>query len=167
MVFLSLRSISTLKKLLERERKKMTCHSLTGLLRSFFTYSPSSAAVARSYATTAHRPPEQRKLFTPLRLAYYAYVLVLAGRLTLNSLLGGAYNQYDLLMFLLDRLASNHLVGLVGAPYTLLAITFDYRLAGWPHPLVAPMLTDLLRSDGREKGSEKERKAKKPKKLTS
>ncbi len=119
-------------------------------LKMLLIYSPSSLAFAQKYAKSVGQPLGAQ-LKRPLRLAYYAYLLLLTVRLCLNSFFRGAYNQYDLSMFLLDRLVSHHLLGLALAPYNLLTVIFDYFLAVHPHRTVAPMLTDLLRSTGEKR----------------
>ncbi len=123
-----------------------------------FTNTPSSAQVAQAYAGNVNRPLKS-SLLTPLRLAYYAYLLLMFTRLTLNSLLpeGAEYSRLDVTVYLFNCLFRHHhhLLGLVVNCFALLGLVVDYVIVVRPHPLVAPMLTDLLQSEGREgKGRE-------------
>lgn len=122
---------------------------LNHLLRVVFTYYPPSSAVARTYADNANRPLV--RLLTPLRLAYYLYLLLIAIRLCLNSLLREAYHQYDLTVYLLERTISHHTAGIVFLPILMLAFVLDVTLVLCPHPKVAPMLVDMLQSEGKKK----------------
>ena len=74
----------------------------------------------------------------------------MALRLCLNSLFRRSYSRHDLMLYMLDRMLAHHLAGLVMAPYCLLAVTFDWTLVVGAHRTVAPMLTDLLRSEGKK-----------------
>ncbi len=115
-------------------------------LKFVFTNYPSSPVVAQRYARNVHRPLANQ--LTPLRLAYYAYLLLLAIRLAFNFLFGKAYNKYDLPMYFLGCVFRNPMTCLVLIPFTMLAFVFDLNLVVRPHRKVAPMLTDLLKSDG-------------------
>ena len=119
-------------------------------IKFILTYSPSSAQVAQNYADNVSKP--MRSKLTPLRLAYYAYLLLLFTRLGLNSLFQGAYNRYDFSVYLFNSIFRHHMVGLMINCFVLMALVFDYTIVLGPHPLVAPMLTDLLQSEGSEKG---------------
>ena len=79
------------------------------LIRLYFTYYPSSAAAARTYADNLSRP--LGALLTPLRLAYYAYLLVGAIRLILKPLFREAYHRYDLPVYLFERTFIHHIAG--------------------------------------------------------
>lgn len=116
------------------------------LLQAFFTYYPSSAAVARTYAGNLHRP--LASLLTPLRLARYAYLLTLAVRLCLNSLLRQTYHQYDLTLYLFESTITHHMAGLAFLPTLAMVFTLDVTFVLQPHPKVAPMLVDLLQVEG-------------------
>ena len=119
------------------------------LLHFYFSY-PFSASVARQYAENVGKP--LLSLLTPLRLLTGAYVLLGATRLGLSSLLGEAYRQYDLPVAIFHSLTLHHSVGLAVMSYGLVVAAFDLTIVIWPHPLVAPMLTDLMRSEGRKEG---------------
>lgn len=116
------------------------------LLQVFFTYYPSSADAARTYSGNLNRPLSS--LLTPLRLAYYVYLLVLAIRLCLNSLFRKAYHQYDLPVYLFESAITHHMAGIAVLPSLVLAFVYDVTFVLRPHPRVAPMLVDLLQSEG-------------------
>lgn len=119
---------------------------LSHLFQVSFTYYPSSAAVARTYAENLNKPLASR--LTPLRLAYHAYLLALIIRLCLNSLFRETYHQYDLTVFLFERAITHHIAGLALLPLLLQAIVFDVTFVLRPHTKMAPMLVDLLQSEG-------------------
>ncbi|KAH9398850.1 hypothetical protein TYRP_018663, partial [Tyrophagus putrescentiae] len=115
------------------------------LLHFYFSY-PSSARIARQYAGNVDKP--LRSLLTPLRLLTAAYVLAGVTRLGLNSLLGEAYRRYDLPVAIWTAVTLHHTVGLALMSYGLVVVVaFDLIIVVRPHPLVAPMLTDLMRSE--------------------
>ncbi|KAH9408035.1 hypothetical protein TYRP_011688 [Tyrophagus putrescentiae] len=114
------------------------------LLHFYFSYS-SSARIARQYAGNVGKP--LRSLLTPLRLLTAAYVLAGVTRLGLNSLLGEAYRRYDLPVAIWTAVTLHHTVGLALMSYGLVVVAFDLIIVVRPHPLVAPMLTDLMRSE--------------------
>ncbi len=116
-------------------------------LKFFFTNWPSSAEVARTYAGNVHRPLSSR--LTSLRLAYYAYLLVLSTRLALNTFFRESYNQYDLTMCRFDHYATHHMAGLVMVAALALGLAFDFIFGVRAHHKVAPMLLDLLKCDGK------------------
>ena len=118
-------------------------------LKFLFTNSPSSAQVAQTYAGNVSRPLKYR--LPPTRLLYYAYLLVLATRLTMNSLFRKAYNRYDLFLFLFDHYATHHMAGLVLVSVLALGLAFDFVFGVRAHRKVAPMLLDLLKCDGKAK----------------
>ena len=115
------------------------------LIRVFFTYYPSSKVV-KTYAANVKAPLGSR--LTPLRLAYYVYLLVLSSRLILNSIFRKTYHQYDLPVYLAELTFTHHMVGLAVLPCIGLAFVYDYAFVLKPHPAVAPMLSDLLQSQG-------------------
>lgn len=119
------------------------------LIKAFFTYNPSSAAAARTYANNFNRP--LGSLLTPLRLAHYVYLLVGAIRLCLNSIFQDAYHRYDLPMCLFERTFIHHMAGVAFMPTIALAFAYDFTLVVRPHRKVAPMLLDLLQCEGTEK----------------
>ncbi len=115
-------------------------------LKFLFTNSPSSAQEAQTYADNVRRPLKHR--LTPTRLLYYAYLLVLATRLTLNSLFIESYNTHDLFLYIFDRYATHHMAGLVLAAVLAMGLAFDFVFGVRTHRKVAPMLLDLLKCDG-------------------
>ena len=117
------------------------------LIRVFFTYYPSSAEVARTYADNVSRPLQHQ--LTPLRLVYYAYLLVGGVRLILNSILRKVYHQYDLSVYLFESAITHHMVGMAVLPCIGLFFVIDFTLVVRPHRKVAPMLVDLLQSEGK------------------
>ena len=116
-------------------------------LKFLFTNSPGSAQVARMYADNVNRPLKDR--LTLLRLAYYAYLLVMSTRLAMNSLFRESYNQYDLTMYLFDHYATHHMAGLIVVSVLALGLAFDFIFGVRAHHKVAPMLLDLLKCDGK------------------
>ena len=78
------------------------------------------------------------------RLLFYAYLLSGAARLSLNYALHEAYNRHDLSLAIFTQYATHYLASLAVLPATALAAVFDLTFVLWPHPLVAPMLLDLL-----------------------
>ncbi len=81
---------------------------------------------------------------TPLRLAYYAYLLVGGIRLLLNYLFRRSYNQYDLTVAVFTSVSASYLASLNVICLIVLAFVFDLEFVVRPHPRVAPMLVDLL-----------------------
>ena len=122
----------------------------------FFTNSPSSAQTVRMYASNVSQPLRSR--LTPLRLTYYAYLLVASIRLSLNTFFRGSYNQYDLTMYLFDHYATHHMAGLVLVAVLSMAFAFDYVLGVRANRKVAPMLLDLLKCDGKFKKCKNDKK---------
>ena len=108
----------------------------------WYTNYPSSAAIAQTYAANVNRPLKDR--FTPLRVAYYAYLLVGGIRLCLNYLFRQSYNQYDLTVAVFTSVTTSYMASLNVLFLMALAFAFDLVLVGQPHPKVAPMLVDLL-----------------------
>ncbi len=116
--------------------------TMSELMKAIFTNHPSSAQVALTYASNLHRPLRSR--LTPLRLTYYALLLVLVVRFCLFSAFREAYYQHDLTMRLINSTVKHHMVGLVVAPFLLCAIAFDYVYCVRASGKVAPMLIDIL-----------------------
>ena len=124
------------------------------LLLWYTTY-PSSAAIAQTYAANVNRPLQVK--LTPLRLAYYAYLLGGGTRLLLNYLFQEAYNGYDLTLAVFTSIATSYMSSLIVFFLILLAFVFDCAFLLRPHPKVAPMLVDLV---VRNRGSVKQIKLK-------
>ena len=122
-------------------------------LKFLFTNSPSSVQVAQTYASNVRRPLQHR--LTPTRLLYYAYLLVLATRLTMNSFFRESYNRYDLFLYFFDYYTTHHMAGLVLAFVLALGLAFDFIFAVRVHRKVAPMLLDLLKCDGKAENKNK------------
>ncbi len=119
------------------------------LLLWYTTY-PSSAAIAQTYAANVNRPLQAK--LTPLRLAYYAYLLGGGTRLLLNYLFQEAYNGYDLTLAVFTSIATSYLASLAIMIPIAVAFAWDLTLVVRPHPKVAPMLVDLLVRN-RDRGS--------------
>lgn len=125
---------------------------LIQLIIRFFSYSPSSSVQASRYVSKSADQKNFQKTLLPLRAPYYLYLVTLAVRLVLSSLLQKRYDRWDPVTAYFRRLFGHPLAGLCLAGFLGFTLAVDYLVAVWPTASVAAILGDLLvRNRGKRK----------------